>query len=172
MSRCIQSGGIDQLQLKASLPTAESTVGKDKSWPLREQLKKASENTQQALARGLNLPSLKLSEKKSPGGRKSGLSPICKCAVWGARRGREKSHTQALWTQRKPTYTPPATPNPYKVQELGAWLNLTMLTGIGREVYCRWPQTELPLSVISLPWAIFRKQKAFICSEAPQVKLK
>lgn len=34
--------GTNQLQLKASLPTAESVVGKDKSWPLREQLKKAS----------------------------------------------------------------------------------------------------------------------------------
>lgn len=31
-------GGTDQLQFKASLPTAESVVGKDKSWPLREQL--------------------------------------------------------------------------------------------------------------------------------------
>lgn len=117
-------GGTDQLQLKAPLPTAESMVGKDKSWPLREQLKKASKNTQQALARSLHLPSLKLTAKESPGGRKFGLCPTCKCAAWGTVEG-GKSHTQALWIQRKPTHPSSAILNPYKGQELGAWLDLT-----------------------------------------------
>lgn len=81
---------------KVFLPTAESMVGKDKSWPLREQLKKASKNTQQALARSLHLPSLKLTAKESPGGRKFGLPPTCKCAAWGAGGGGEEPHTSTV----------------------------------------------------------------------------
>lgn len=95
----------------------KSTVRKDKSWPLREQLKKASKNTQQALARSSHLPSLKLTAKESPGGRKFGLCPTCKCAVWGAVgeratrkhcgfRGSQYTHLRhprALWKGRSTT---------------------------------------------------------------------
>lgn len=104
--RCIQSqvGPISSSSRPLS-PQQKAWWGRTKADPSGNSYKKHPKNTQQALARSLHLPSLKLTAKESPGGRKFGLCPTCKCAVWGAVRGR-KSHKQALWIQRKTTQTP------------------------------------------------------------------
>lgn len=101
--RCIQSqvGPISSSSRPLS-PQQRACWWRTKADPSGNSYKKHPKNTQQALARSLHLPSLKLTAKESPGGRKFGLCPICKCAVWGAVEGR-KSHKQALWIQRTNT---------------------------------------------------------------------
>lgn len=121
-----QVGSISSSSRPLSLEQ-NSTVRKDKSWPLREQLKKASRNTQQALARSLHLPSLKLAAKESPGGRKSGLCPTCKCAVQGA--VGEEPHTSTVGSEEANTHTP-ANPRPFTGQEHDGYL----LTWLCRQV--------------------------------------
>lgn len=152
--RSIQSQvGLISSSSRPLSPQQKAWWGRTKADPSGNSYKKHPKNTQQALARSLHLPSLKLTAKESPGGRKFGLCPTCKCAVWGAVGGKWATNKHCGF--RGNQHKLPATLNTYKGQELG----LTTLRGIRREVYCRWSQIELPLSVINFPWAAFWKQR-------------
>lgn len=140
--------------------------GRTKADPSGKSQKKHSKNTQQALARSLRSPSLKLTAKESPGGRKFGLCPTCKCAAWGAAGG-GKSHTQVVWIQRKPTQTPPATLNPTE----GRNMSVVYWTWL-----CRWVSGEKFIagdlkqnSRCQFAMSYLQKTKAFICSKKPKL---
>lgn len=144
-------------------PQQKAWWGRTKADPSGNSYKKHPKNTQQALARSLHLPSLKLTAKESPGGRKFGLCPTCKCAVWGAVGGR-KSHKQALWIQRKPTQT---ASNSEPLKRAGAWLDY--INGYQERSLLQVISNRI--ATVSFPWAVLRKQKLLYLKKKKQQKV-